>query len=165
MEKLIDSRPYFALIVLAIEPLMNMIGGIYFSNTSNISILKYMLIAYLIFIIFTYFLQIYGKQTIFCGTSSCTPGNNSLLDGFTKNKSCNLMWFFMKEINPKIIMIWILFLLMPALTMVPKYQGLILFVFGFATLGMASIVNNAAIGSLWCWFAIGLILYKIVAPN
>ena len=151
----------FALIVLAFEPLMNMIGGAYFSHTPNKRILKYMLVAYLLFIIFAYITQIHNKQLNFCATSICNKPNN--LNGFLNDKMCNLKWFFMDNINNKIGIIWIMFLMIPFLTMTPKLQGIILFTLGFVTFGMAALTNNAAQGSLWCWFSIGLIFYKILA--
>lgn len=152
----------FALIVLAAEPLMNMVGGIYFSNSPNKRILKFILIAYLIFIAITYFTQIKGKPRTLCGTSLCETGASNL-SGFMADKSCNLKWYFMENINSKLGIIWILFLLLPFLTMTPRLQGMILFALGLVTLGLASVVNSAAVGSLWCWFSIGLILYKILA--
>ena len=154
----------FALLVLAAEPLMNMVGGIYFSNTPNKRILKYMLIAYLIFITFTYITQLHNKPRFLCGASMCGSSPNKP-NAFLNDKSCNLKWFFMEGISAKLGIIWILFLLLPFLMMTPRFQGLIIFALGFFTLGLASVVNNAAIGSVWCWFSIGLILYKILVPG
>lgn len=171
----------FALLILALEPLMNMIGGIYFSNNNNKTILKWMLVAYLIFIGFTYFTQIYGKPRRWCGTLSakqqvglkskildptslCSPNSNPF-KGFISDKACNLKWYFTKNINTKLGIIWILFLLVPFLTMKPRFQGIILLALGFVTYGMAHYANNAAQGSLWCWIAILIIVYKILVPT
>jgi len=144
----------FALLILAIEPFMFMICGIYFSNTSNKHLLKYMLIAYIIFIGYLYFTQVHGKNITWCGTSLCGGPSN--------NKVCNLRWLFLENINHKLGIIWIMFLMIQFLTMTPKYQGIILFVLGFIALAMASKSNSAAFGSLWCWFGIGIIFTKII---
>lgn len=140
----------FALLVLACEPLMNMIGGIHFSNSPYKKVLKWMLVAYIIFIIYTYLTQIRGKHVSWCGTKSCQTGG------------CNLHWNFMDGINGKLGIIWILFLLVPFLTMTPHMQGIILFALGFITFGMAAFTNSAALGSLWCWLAIFVIYSKII---
>lgn len=149
----------FALLILAMEPLMNMIGGIYFSTTPYKSILKYMLLAYILFIIFYFLTQIYRKETVWCGTSACPPNP---INSFAIDKGCNLEWYFLKNKNNKLGIIWILFLMLPFLTMTPHYQGIILFILGFVTFYMAHIINNVAIGSLWCWLAIIVIYVKIL---
>jgi hypothetical protein len=151
----------FALLVLALEPFMNMIGGIYFSNTSYKHILKYMLVAYIIFIAFIYFTQVHGKNIDWCGTSTCDP-NAMQSNGFLNNKSCNLQWFFTKQFNSKMGIIWVLFLMLPFLTMTPMIQGIILLTLGFISYAMASVATNAAMGSLWCWLAIAIIYVKIL---
>ncbi len=150
----------FALLTLMFEPLANMIGGIYFSNTPHKNILKYMSIIYAIFIGFTYFTEIYGRDIYWCGTSSCVESNK--INGFVNDKSCNLQWFFTKNISSKIDTVWIFFLIVPLLTMNPLIQGIILSALGFISLFIASIINNAAIGSLWCWLAIIIIYVKIL---
>lgn len=150
----------FALLVLAAEPLSNMLGGIYFSETPNKQVLKYMLISYIIFIAYTYFTQIHNKTIDWCGTSQCPPVSNPLA-GFYITKKCNLEWYFMKNMNPKLMTIWIIFLMIPLLTMTPKMHGMILFTIGFITFLMAKMANTAAHGSLWCWLAVGVIYGKI----
>ena len=158
----------FALLILALEPLMGMLGGIYLSNSPNKNILKYMLLAYLIFIAFVYFTSFYNKNVIWCGTSSCSPtaatlelirktNNNILPNG----KSCNLSWFFVNTINHKLVIIWILFLLIPFLTMTPMYQGILILIFGIVTYGVSYVSQSNIGGSMWCWFAIGLIFLKL----
>lgn len=149
----------FALVILAAEPFMNMIGGIYFSNSLYKQVLRWMLVAYVVFIAIVYLTQIYQTNISWCGTSLCGSPN-----GFLSNKSCNLRWLFMENISKKAAIIWTLFLLVPFLTMTPKSQGIILFILGFGSLVLASAINNAAIGSLWCWFGISIILYKILVP-
>lgn len=169
----------FALLVLIFEPFMNMIGGLCFSKTSHKNILKYMLLAYIIFIGYSYFTYINNKQINWCGKSMCPIDSNldvidksvdstkvnlirsKAVNGFIKNKSCNLHWHFMENMGEKTAIIWILFLMLPFLTMTPTFQAIILFTLGVVTLAMASATNNAAIGSLWCWFAIAVIYCKI----
>lgn len=151
----------FALLVLALEPLMNMIGGIYFSESPYKPILKYMLLAYIIFVIFYFFTQIYQKQTDWCGTSVCLPDSNPL-SGFVMKSGCNLEWYFLKNKSNKLGIIWILFLMVPFLTMTPHYQGIILFTLGFVTFFLSRIINNDAAGSLWCWLSIMIIYAKIL---
>jgi len=148
----------FALIILGLEPMMNMVGGLYFSNTStsNKKILKYMLLAYIIFLSVTYFTQIHNKKITWCGNSLCDQPMSS-------STGCNLCWHFLNDINKIIGIIWIIFLMIPFLTMHPMSQGLALVGLGIVTLGLAQIANSTALGSLWCWFAIGIILYKVVA--
>ena len=150
----------FALLVLALEPLMNMVGGLCFSNTPYKNVLKYMLIAYIIFIGYVYFTFINKKQINWCGTSMCSPNTNAI-NGFIKSKSCNLKWYFMDGIGEKVGIIWVLFLMIPFLTMTPKMQGIVLFTLGLIALVMATFINNAVAGSLWCWLAIALIYFKI----
>jgi hypothetical protein len=150
----------FALLVLAFEPLMNMVGGICFSNTPYKNLLKYMLVAYLIFIAYVYFTNINNKQINWCGTSICSSGT-STINSFVENKLCNLQWYFTENMDKKIAIIWICFLMIPFLTMTPKYQGIMFFLLGFISFGIARIANNAAPSSLWCWLAIIVIYSKI----
>lgn len=153
----------FALLILALEPIMNMFGGLYFSDTSNKTVLKWMLVAYLIFIAYAYFTQIYKQNITWCGTSGCVPEANPF-KGFISDKACNLNWYFMRNINKKLGIIWVMFLLIPFLTMTPKTQGAILAALGLITFIMAYYANNAAQGSLWCWLGCFIILYKILVP-
>lgn len=150
----------FAVLILALEPLMSMIGGIYFSNTPHKNILKWMLVAYIIFIGFLYFMFVPLIKNRLCGTSTCDTLNS--FNGFRNSKACNLKWFFLDGINYKYGIIWVLFLMLPFLTMTPKFQGIILFALGFITYAMAATANNAAQGSLWCWLSIGIIYVKIL---
>ena len=157
----------FALLVLVLEPLTNMMGGIYFSNTPYKNILKYMLFAYIIFIAYTYFTEVYDKQINWCGTSLCNDIGTSGLSPTETNsiintKACNLQWFFLNTMSPRTAIIWTLFLMLPFLTMTPMYQGIIILALGIITKTMASSSKGAATGSLWCWYAIGLILVKIL---
>jgi hypothetical protein len=151
----------FALLILAAEPLMNMVGGIYFSNSPDKKILRYMLLAYICFILFMYFTQIRGKPRDWCGTSLC-QSNPNIAAGFSTDKMCNLEWYFTNGINPKMIVIWVLFLMLPLLAMTPKMYGIVIFTLGFAMLAISSLANNAAQGSIWCWLAVGLIYGKIL---
>ncbi|XWV26917.1 hypothetical protein QJ857_gp0133 [Tupanvirus soda lake] len=150
----------FAMIVLAFEPFVGMIGGIYFSDSPYKNILKYMLIAYVIFVGYTYFKYMHNNTVYWCGTSICTGRQNS--NDFFGNKICNLQWYFMESIGNKVGIIWILFLMLPFLTMTPKFQGILLFTLGFVSLAIANVSDNAATGSLWCWFAIAIIYFKIL---
>lgn len=152
----------FALSILALEPLMNMVGGLYFSDTSNKKALTLMLVAYLVFIGVVYLTQVHRKQITLCGTSTCDIGTPTP-SGFLSNKSCNLHWYFMDSFNGATGLIWMIFLLIPFLAMMPLSQGLILAGLGVGTFLLAKFSNTAALGSLWCWFAIGIIGYKIVA--
>ncbi|AVL94593.1 hypothetical protein ma207 [Moumouvirus australiensis] len=148
-----------ALFILVMEPLMNMVGGLLFSDTSNKQILKYLLIAYIIFI-FIILLNQSHKSINWCGTSLCGDIGDRT-NGFTINKSCNLKWLFLDGFDGMTGLIWSLFLILPFLAMKPTYLGIIFAVFGVGTFYMANITNNAAQGSLWCWFAIILIFSKI----
>lgn len=157
----------FALLILALEPLMGMLGGIYLSDTPNKNILRYMLFAYIIFIAYVYFSKVYGQNITWCGTSNCSPAAQTLQSIKSNNlvangKACNLRWFFMDTMDTKTVIIWILFLMLPFLTMTPRYQGIIIVLFGLITFGMAHITNSNVVGSLWCWLAIGVIYLKIL---
>ncbi|AGC01731.1 hypothetical protein H012_gp734 [Acanthamoeba polyphaga moumouvirus] len=149
----------FALLVLAMEPLMNMIGGLLFSDTSNKQMLKYLLIGYIIFICFVLFNRS-QKSMNWCGTSLCGDIGNRT-NGFTINKKCNLKWLFLDGFDAKTGLIWSLFLLIPFLAMKPTYLGIVFAALGIGTFYIANITNNAAQGSLWCWFAIIIIFSKI----
>ena len=151
----------FAVLILAAEPVMNMVGGIYFSNTPFKSILKWMLLAYIIFIIFAYSSQVHKRNINWCAKPGCAPDSN-IFAGFINSDKCNLEWYFTKNINTKIGIIWILFLVLPFLAMTPQTHGIILFTLGFMTLTISSLINRAASGSLWCWLAIGIIYGKIL---
>ena len=153
----------FAMLILGLEPLMNMIGGIYFSDTPDKKVLKWVLFSYVVFIALLFFTQIYGKKILWCGTSVCVPDKNPL-KGFVSDKTCNLTWYFMKNMKSSMGIIWILFLLIPFLTMKPQFKGILLFIFGLVTFFSAHYLNNAATGSLWCWLGITIIFYKIVSP-
>lgn len=148
----------FTLIVLAIEPLMAMIGGIYLSNTPNKNILKMVLFAYLIYILYLYTTKVFNSPVKWCGTTYC----NNVSNKFFGQKTCNLDWQFLHGFTYKEHIIWILFLVIPFLTMTPFYQGIILSAFGLFTLFSAHYTNNAAMGSLWCWYSILIILIKIL---
>lgn len=52
--------------------------------------------------------------------------------------------------------------MLPFLTMTPHSQGIILFVLDLIMYIMASTATSAAHSSLWCWFAISIILAKII---
>lgn len=151
----------FALLILAMEPMMAMLGGIFYSNTPNKPVLKVMLITYILFIATAYFTQIHNKPRTWCGTSLCLEPNPT--NGFISDKACNLQWYFLNNIDTKVGILWVMFLVVPFLAMTPRYQGIILFALGLITFGIAKNANNAAQGSLWCWLSIGIILYKILA--
>lgn len=152
----------FALLVLALEPLSNIIGGLYFSNTPYKKILKYMLLSYIIFMIFFYFSQIYNKKIDWCGSSQCNDSNITSNNNSSAIPDCNLKWLFIGGFNYKLIIIWIMFLLIPFLTMTPEFHGILLVALGILTYGMAALINPAARGSIWCWLAIGIIFSQII---
>ena len=148
----------FALFILALQPLSNMIGGIFFSNTPYKNILGYMLFAYLLFIGYVYFSFVSGKQIVFCGINNCAyvpQANNSI-------KSCGLNWLFIKNMGRKTSIIWILFLMLPFLTMTPTFRGIILFALAVATYFASRMSHTNIMASMWCWFAIGLIYFQIL---
>jgi hypothetical protein len=151
----------FALLILALEPMMNMVGGIYFSNSPYKNVLRYMLLAYFVFIAFFYFTQMRNKETTWCGTTAC-PTTSNPLAGFGQSKSCNLEWYFLHNKDGKLGIIWILFLMLPFLAMTPTTQGITFFALGFATFFAARLLNNAAVGSMWCWLSILIIFVKIL---
>ncbi|ANB50378.1 hypothetical protein [Powai lake megavirus] len=149
----------FALFVLVMEPFMNMIGGIYLSDTPYKNILKCMLLLYIIFIGCAIYSNV-NNNINWCGTSTCeNAGTNN--NGFIVSKSCNLQWFFMESFDAKTAIIWTIFLLIPLLTITPTYQAIIFLILGIGTYYMATFANNAAQGSLWCWLAIIFIFSKI----
>ncbi|AGF85566.1 hypothetical protein QJ854_gp216 [Moumouvirus goulette] len=149
----------FALFVLAMEPLMNIVGGLIFSDTSNKQMLKYLFIGYIIFICYLLFTRP-NESINWCGTSFCGNIGNRI-NGFAINKSCNLKWLFLDKFDEKTGLIWSLFLLIPFLAMKPTYLGIIFLALGIGTFYIANITNNAAHGSLWCWLAIIIIFTKI----
>ncbi len=153
----------FALFILALEPLMSMIGGLYFSDTSRKAILRIMLFIYVLFIVYVFFAYVYRKQITWCGTNTCGDISNEIT-GFFNPKACNLRWFFMDNFINIIGIIWTVFLLIPFLAMTPTIQGAILMSIGLITFVIAAYANTAAQGSLWCWFAIIIIFYKILVP-
>jgi len=146
----------FALAVLMMEPLMNMVGGLFFSQTSNKVFLWGLLAAYLLFVGILWWKHS-DKKRVWCGTSDCGPSS------FLGNKGCNLQWKFMEGFSLLEGGIWVMFLVLPFLAMVPFTQGLTLFGLGLGSLGLAYFTNNAAVGSLWCWYGAGIVLYKILA--
>lgn len=145
----------FALLILALEPLSNIIGGLYFSNTPYKKYLKYMLLSYILFIIFFYFTQMHNKSVNWCATSLCNAPDTV--------QDCNLKWLFVRGFDNKLAIIWILFLLIPFLTMTPDFYGILLVSMGLITYATASLINHAAKGSIWCWLAIGVIFYQILS--
>ncbi|QKF94702.1 hypothetical protein QKU48_gp1244 [Fadolivirus algeromassiliense] len=151
----------FALVVLALEPLMNMAGGIYFSDTKYKDVLKYMAIAYLIYIIFYYYTKFHNKEVELCGTTPCEPNNNPL-SGFFQDKVCNLQWHFLDLKGNKLILIWVLFLILPFFFMDPPTHSIVFSVLSFLSLFMGAKTNISAIGSVWCWLAAILLFVKIL---
>src|SRR5271154_745689 len=143
----------FALLVVALEPLMGMIGGLNFSSQPNPNFLRIMLLSYIVFIAYVYFNHVHNQKIKWCGINNCY---------IDPNDGCNLYWKFTENIPTKIAIIWILFLMLPLLTMTPRYQGIILFLTGLITLVLSRTVHNAAAGSLWCWYAISIIYIKIL---
>lgn len=149
----------FALLILALEPLMAMVGGIYLSHTPYKNALRGMLIVYIVFIAFVYFMNYHQQKIDWCGTTSC---DSQTIGKFFGKKTCALQWKFTRTISPKMAIIWVLFLAIPFLTMKPLYQGIVLILVGGATMYMARTANNAARSSLWCWFSIIIIFVKII---
>lgn len=149
----------FALIVLLLEPLVNIGCGLYYSDSKVF--FKYLLIAYIIFVCYIYTACVRNKEIKLCGTSMCDmPQGNS----FFGRKLCNLKWFFLDNFRKnKASMLWIIFLLLPFLMVKPISQGLALAAIGIGTIMVAYATSSSAFGSLWCWLAILLVLYKIVA--
>ena len=98
----------FALLILALEPFSNMIGGIYLSNSTNKSLLRIMLTSYIVFIFFVYVSTINNHEIEWCGINNCSVNPSA-------NK-CNLQWNFLNTIDPKIGIVWILYLMLPLLT-------------------------------------------------
>ncbi len=147
----------FALLVLAAEPLMNMVGGLYFERTSNKKILQILLGFYAIFILYLGKIYFDKKDKQLCGQSSCEKGENIL-----GRNGCNLKWRFMENFGEVLGVIWVFFLLIPFLAMLPMVNGVTLFGLGFLSMGIALMYNKTALGSLWCWFSIGIIVYQIM---
>lgn len=145
----------FAIVILMMEPFMNIIGGLCFSPDSDKKSLILMLISYIIFVFIIYLTQFKGKDTNWCATSVNCSSN------VLNPKSCNLQWKFMDNISGLSLIIWVIFLIVPFLLMKPFKTGLILFLYGLLSLFVANVFNNAAVGSLWCWFAIFVIGLKI----
>ena len=158
----------FALIILALEPLSNMVGAAYLSNSEHKTLLKYMLWAYVIFIAFTYFTQVYKKNITWCGVSNCSDlaasletTTNNTTNQLVSGNACNLRWFFLDTIKPMTAIIWIIFLMVPLLAMTPSTQGISLFILGAATFMIARNTNVNVSGSIWCWLSIFMIYFKI----
>jgi hypothetical protein len=153
----------FAMLILALEPMMGMLGGIYLSKQTNPNFLKIMLLSYVAFVFYIYFSFISNKKVNWYGLNNCntvsTVSNKSAGNLWGK---CHLRWFFLESIPMKLGIIWVLFLMLPLITMTPKYQGIILFMVGFFTLIMSKMYYNTAAGSLWCWYAISIIYIKIL---
>jgi hypothetical protein len=153
----------FALVMLLMEPLVAILGGLIFSDTANKPVLLGFLGAYIVFVVIIYFKEVRGKKPIqWCAqpknrAGQCKTGASS---AFNK-KGCNLSWSFMEHFSQMSEIIWMGFLLLPLLTMVPFKQGLILALLGLGTFGLAAVINSSAIGSLWCWFAIFVIYAKV----
>lgn len=142
-----------AIIVLALEPFTNIIGGL-ITSKSNKKLLYIMLILYVIFILFVYFTQIKGKNINWCGDMDDTCGIGN---------ACHLKWNFTKTINGQSAIIWVIFLLAPFLAMIPLQTGLIYIAFGILALVLSKLMsNNKVFGSLWCWLAIGIIFIQIM---
>ncbi len=143
----------FALFILAAEPLSNMVGGLWFSESANREMLTVLLASYIIFLM--YLFQVYhnSKDKKLCGTSPCN-----------EKSGCNMKWHFMENFDQSLGIIWVGFLLIPFLAMLPMKQGIILFLFGIASMVLASVYNKTALGSLWCWLSVGIIAYKILTP-
>jgi hypothetical protein len=125
-----------------------------------------MLVAYVIFIAFTYVTKVHGKDINWCGTSNCSAmaesmGSTTQNNIFPNGKACNLRWFFTENMDNTTTIIWILFLMVPFLTMTPRIEGILIVAFGIITYTVAAKTNNNVAGSLWCWLAIGVIFLKI----
>lgn len=147
----------FALLVLAAEPLMNMLGGLYFEKTSNKKMLTVLLGLYAVFILYLGKVYFDKNDKKLCGQSPCGTGEN-ILGG----NGCNLKWHFMENFDKILGAIWVLFLLVPFLAMEPNLNGITLFGLGFLSMGIAAMYNKTALGSLWCWFSIGIVGYQIM---
>uniref|UniRef100_A0A6C0LTG4 Uncharacterized protein n=1 Tax=viral metagenome TaxID=1070528 RepID=A0A6C0LTG4_9ZZZZ len=137
-----------ALLVLVLEPAMNMIGGMIFEKSySDRKILKVLLLSYIVYVIAIY-LSIKEKQIKWCGHKS--------------RESCHLRWDFLDIFSSKWSILWVIFLMLPILTMNPKYQGIILFAIGLMTFILSKIHHTSVMGSMWCWYAILVIYAKII---
>lgn len=144
-----------ALIILIMEPLSNMIGGAYFSETSKKKYLKYGILVYLLFITTIYFVEYRNKKIEWCGLQKCITDDS-------QNKGCHLSWKFMNSFSGTTLMIWTLFLSLPFFAMEPIYHGLIIFLLGLSTLIFSLKYKTSVAGSLWCWYGIIIIFAKIM---
>jgi hypothetical protein len=140
----------FAIFILLVEPLVNILCSIYLTDTPYKNILKIILGLYIIFVVYLCILN-YDKTVNYCGINNCK-----------KNNSCHLDWKFVEILNKKQIYIWTIFLAVPVLFMVPRYQAFILAMAGIGTYLMSRIYNDTVAGSLWCWLAISIIYIKIL---
>lgn len=152
----------FALLVVASEPFMNMIGGIYFSNSPNKKILRCMLLAYIIFIVYIFFTSYHGKKIMWCGVNNCSAISQENPDeGTDELNNCNLRWMFLQPTG-RIGILWVLFLMLPFLTMTPRIQGYILFGIAIFSYVLSKLFSSAVTASIWCWYALGIIYVKIL---
>jgi hypothetical protein len=140
----------FAIFILLVQPLVNMFCGIFLSDTPNKNILTIMVGLYIIFVAYLFILN-YNQTINYCGVSDCKHNN-----------SCNLEWKFIDTINSNQIFIWMIFLLMPALFMIPHYQGFVLLIIGLGTYLLSRRYNDTVVGSLWCWLVVFIIYIKIL---
>jgi hypothetical protein len=139
----------FAIFILAIEPLISMVCGIYLTDASNKFLLKIMVGLYIIFVVYLFTFN-YNKTINYCGIStSC-------------DKSCHLKWKFVETVTRYQFIIWMAFLIVPLLFMIPRYQGAIMFITAIATYLMSRLYSGTVMASLWCWFAISTIYVKIL---
>jgi hypothetical protein len=144
----------FALATLIMLPIMGMIGGIKFSDSSQL--LTYALMAYIVFL--TFFLINYQNNS-FCGSSPCQNNN------FCSDKFCNLHWSFTENVTELTNIIWALFLMLPFVVMKPIHHAVVITSIGIMTLLISIVSNVSAYASPWCWLAIIIIYAKIFMKN
>lgn len=144
------------ILILAAEPIANILGGLIYGDTdiNRKNILKTMLVAYILFIAYIFFTKIYGSNLNLCGINNCS------IDATTDK--CNLRWMFLDGFGKNAATIWILFLSLPLLLIVPINQAIILFGTGAVTFYASKYFNTIASRSLWCWSSISVIFIKIL---
>lgn len=152
----------FAMLVLILEPIANVAGGLWFSDNSNKQFLKIILAAYLIFLLYAYKKNIHGNPIDFCGINYCADRTDVSFWKPTRWSGCHLKWNFLDRVDVHVALMWTFFLLIPFLAMNPKIHGFVLAAAGVLTCILSRTINNPAAGSLWCWFAISIIFIKIL---
>lgn len=149
----------FALFILALEPAANMVGGLAMGKVANKAFLRVLILTYIIFIAYLYGQYVYGSNIKWCGlpVTSCVKA----VPGISAS-SCHLHWNFLDGMPEVSGMIWICFLMLPLLTMLPRSQGLILFLSGTLTYVISRYHDSQVTSSMWCWYSIVIIYLKIL---